>query len=752
MHTEHLQLQPLMPPADEFYVQGPSGTPDRTESDRPESAEIQNRESNASHAPHPEDSNLEPSSKSMGIVLEQVDSTALGSQISQDGGPFRLPKYAPQACRVWWLEFLLLLFSGLLLGAICAILAHYNHKPLPDGNNLMGVTLNTLLAILATVLRATIALIAFEVIAQLKWNWISERFRPMQDLRRFDHASRGVYGSIKLLPLAFSHPWTVMAIAVAVASFATGPFIQQTVQTYPCRHMLQHGNHSANVSVVNSDYDWLAGLRLGLYHPRTELQTAIQDAVVNPYTRSNPSQFFNCSTGDCEFPTYGDNEKEPQSERLSYATLGMCSRCVDIYDLVEGPKKVKDSASIRYVFSLPDVVGYEPFYEGITRSPMNISFGPAPEGNYPNGNVEMRVRTINNVTWTRPLSSTDFLDRAKSSIANLTILAASQDHCYTLSNGTVRCPHCQAPSEPFKTCDGPTAAFGATDYIAASCIIYPCIKYYAAQVKRGTVLEKRIRDIPLHQQPEDMVFFQEPWMGVQQPCRVNGTIYTSKNMSKAQLSSDHAAKVQTYTRVEKEQSKHHRIDLTTINAPLECIFAVSENTIPWFSDYFRDTFNARCDAGLYTAASDWICSADTGSWVPKLGPRPYAQHLAGFRRNGSATFEDVLEIVHSMTERITTAFRNEGRGPFLNGPVKVVGQAFETRTCVRVAWAWLALPVLLVLACTILLIRTAINAKHAVNWKASVLPFLLKEQPGLEAMSIKELEELAKNFQVKIDK
>ncbi|KAF5661368.1 hypothetical protein FCIRC_11847 [Fusarium circinatum] len=662
----------------------------------------------------------------------------------QDGGPFRPLKYAPQACSVWLLEFLLLLFSGLLLGGICAILAHYNHKPLPDWNNLMGVTLNTLLAVLATVLRATIAFIVFEVIAQLKWHWISERFRPMQDMQRFDHASRGVYGSIKLLPLAIKHPWAVIAIAVAVASFATGPFVQQTVQTYPCRHMLQSRNHSANVWVVNSDYDWPAGLRLGLYYPKTELQTAIQDAVVNPYTSSNPSQFFKCSTGDCEFPTYGDDEKEPQSERLSYATLGMCSRCVDIHDLVQGPKKVKYPGSMRYVFSLPDIAGYEPFSEGITRSPMNISFGPAPQGNYPNGNVEMRIRTINNVTWTRPLSSTAFQDRAKSSIANLTILAASQDHCYTLSNGTVRCPHCQAPPDTFKTCDGPTAAFGATDYIAATCIIYPCIKYYTGQVRKGEILERKVRDIPLDQQPEDIVFFQEPWMGVQQPCLVNSTLYTSKNMSTAQLSSDHVAKVQTYTSVTKEQGMDERVDLATINAPLECI--------PWFLDYFRNTYNAKCETGLYTPAPDWICSPDTGSWVPELGPRPYSQHLAGFRRNGTASFEDVWEIVHSMTERITTAFRNEGRGPFFDAQVKVIGQAFETRTCVRVAWAWLALPALLVLTCTILLIRTAIHAKSVVNWKASVLPFLLKEHPGLEVMSIKELEELARSFQIKIEK
>ncbi|KAM5350815.1 hypothetical protein ACJ41O_007320 [Fusarium nematophilum] len=94
----------------------------------------------------------------------------------------------------WSLELLLLFLACGLFTAICLILDKYNGQELPNWDD-MGITLNTLVATLATIFRAMIAFIIFEILAQLKWNWVSDRFRPMQDIQRFDDASRGVYGS-----------------------------------------------------------------------------------------------------------------------------------------------------------------------------------------------------------------------------------------------------------------------------------------------------------------------------------------------------------------------------------------------------------------------------------------------------------------------------------------------------------------------------------------------------------------------------
>jgi hypothetical protein len=100
----------------------------------------------------------------------------------------------------WSPEFLFLLFTTAIFVAICLSLDHYHDEELPDWNEL-GITLITLISIPATVFRSLIGFIGFEMIAQLKWEWLSLSFRPLLHVQLSDGASRGVYGSLRLLPV-----------------------------------------------------------------------------------------------------------------------------------------------------------------------------------------------------------------------------------------------------------------------------------------------------------------------------------------------------------------------------------------------------------------------------------------------------------------------------------------------------------------------------------------------------------------------
>jgi hypothetical protein len=58
--------------------------------------------------------------------------------------------------------------------------------------------INTMISILATIIRTTMSLFLAEAVSQLKWSWFT-RDRPLKDLSDFDSCSRGPLGAVQLL-------------------------------------------------------------------------------------------------------------------------------------------------------------------------------------------------------------------------------------------------------------------------------------------------------------------------------------------------------------------------------------------------------------------------------------------------------------------------------------------------------------------------------------------------------------------------
>ena len=98
------------------------------------------------------------------------------------------------AWRVW--DILALIFALGILVAIIIILGLYDNK---EQLNWKYMSLNTLLSWLSTVCKGSILLPASAALSQLKWVWFSVRKRPLSDLKVFDSASRGVFGSAEML-------------------------------------------------------------------------------------------------------------------------------------------------------------------------------------------------------------------------------------------------------------------------------------------------------------------------------------------------------------------------------------------------------------------------------------------------------------------------------------------------------------------------------------------------------------------------
>jgi hypothetical protein len=83
------------------------------------------------------------------------------------------------AGEIIWSFLVVLLFLTLVI-----ILTVYDGRPMPKWP--MGLTLNTVIAILATISRAFTVIPITEGLSQLKWNWLALRKRPLRDLYIFD--------------------------------------------------------------------------------------------------------------------------------------------------------------------------------------------------------------------------------------------------------------------------------------------------------------------------------------------------------------------------------------------------------------------------------------------------------------------------------------------------------------------------------------------------------------------------------------
>ncbi|CAI7629279.1 unnamed protein product [Penicillium pancosmium] len=130
----------------------------------------------------------------------------------------------------WFFECLAMAFSFASFIAVIIILRAYDQKPSP--NLSYGLTLNSIISLLATSSRSSLLFVVAAAVGQLKWIWIQHREQPVLDMQSFDDASRGPLGALYLL---FQHRGLSIAslgAIVTVLSMALDPFVQQ-ILSYP---------------------------------------------------------------------------------------------------------------------------------------------------------------------------------------------------------------------------------------------------------------------------------------------------------------------------------------------------------------------------------------------------------------------------------------------------------------------------------------------------------------------------------------
>ncbi|KAK0646425.1 hypothetical protein B0T16DRAFT_458346 [Cercophora newfieldiana] len=136
--------------------------------------------------------------------------------------------------RQWLVEMVFCLLSLLSFVVIVAVLGAYDGQSLPQLP--LHVTLNTFLAFFTTLCKAAFMTPITEAFSQWKWNLLTQkengqgRTRSLADFEVLDSASRGTWGSWKVLRNFKWQHFVSLAAFFSILSIFTSPITQQMIE------------------------------------------------------------------------------------------------------------------------------------------------------------------------------------------------------------------------------------------------------------------------------------------------------------------------------------------------------------------------------------------------------------------------------------------------------------------------------------------------------------------------------------------
>ncbi|KAJ6021486.1 hypothetical protein N7540_006990 [Penicillium herquei] len=200
----------------------------------------------------------------------------------------------------WSSEAIAICFSVACFIAIFCVLQIYNGQPKPLLPK--GITLNTIVSILATASKSSLMFVAGECIAQLRWVSFRKSRQSLSDVQLYDSASRGPWGSLTILVKYKCHSLVAIGAFIVLLAMAFDPFIQQIID-YP---VLPTHRQSKAAKVIQSRY----------LLPPDNNSKSLTDAVIGGIWSKKIKPEVNCPTGNCTWS--------------SFQSVEMCNKCVNV--------------------------------------------------------------------------------------------------------------------------------------------------------------------------------------------------------------------------------------------------------------------------------------------------------------------------------------------------------------------------------------------------------------------------------------
>ncbi|KAF2146993.1 uncharacterized protein K452DRAFT_21 [Aplosporella prunicola CBS 121167] len=242
------------------------------------------------------------------MTLERGSPTS----VDLDEDSFRQQPNAPTFLAIWSWELCSIIFSIICTIAIIALLPILNNKPLARWP--FAILPNTIISTFITAIKASMLFVVAECISQLKWAHFGfTKGRPINDLERFDRASRGPWGSTLFLGSVRGHALLAcIGALITIAALAMEPF-GQLLLTFETRYILRE-NEVATIPVAyaySNFYPDTGGTTVKMGYNR-----GMKGSLTNSLFGSSTALPFTCPSGVCKWPTF--------------TSLGLWSSCANV--------------------------------------------------------------------------------------------------------------------------------------------------------------------------------------------------------------------------------------------------------------------------------------------------------------------------------------------------------------------------------------------------------------------------------------
>ena len=568
------------------------------------------------------------------------------------------------AMRPWSWEILSLAFASGILVAIIIILCHFNGQEIPQWP--LRINLNTIIALLSTVFRASTLVAVSEIIGQLRWAWFRKP-RPLFDMHQIDRAGYGALGAMRLLPKARENLSLLLGVIIVITSIAIGPFAQQSVRIITCERRLPDSRPSIPaVNYINHGYT-----RTGA--AQYDIEIAMKGAMINGLTDlqdSDSTILFSCETGNCTFPAFGG---------ITHSSIGLCSRCIDSTSEVRLPNDT-DTSNQFHNYSLP--IGLT-IWPGTDAGDLSIA-----------GNDE-------DFDWASAWFTPEFSEATPHSILNVTMLSFTTAPCSD-SPLFEECPQSYADS---------IGDFGGSYRpLAVACTLYPCLRNYHATVANGRLNETLISSAPAPGIAKSFdsfppTFATTNYTAIREPCLLDFVAYDSSNFSTA--------------------NKNYSFEDITINGvnttvPYECLYKMNGVYSRALYNFLSGTIFAGTSCGGDNA-SPGILHCPNAFWI-----LPIWNEGAPNLTTVSTLMDKLTTAITNRIRENGSSLYVSSIDPLTN--TAVIGVASYTTACVEFDWQWLLLPVMLLILSAVLLALMVVSShrqRRQPVWKSSSLPLLI---------------------------
>jgi len=478
-----------------------------------------------------------------------------------------------------------------------------------------------------------------------------------------------------------------LAAVTTIISIAIGPFAQQAVKTTLCE-------------VSNPDQE----ARVPIAHmlPGNETFPVIQVQQLNPFTKtavlggltlpasttSAATLNSQCDTGNCTFPSLNG---------VTYSSMALCSTCEDVSHLIRDITGSGQSAPPTFTVNLT-----------VTRTPVFVSGIDASDQTNLTAKVVLRPRNayFHMVT----VGETPYVNNSKPFSYSL-ILTITHENC--------------TANDTNWTCSGERQSLpNLPEYWnlkAVRCDLYPCLKNYYGEIRRGILEEKVISTVRAGHDEVNV-----NW-GSRNPAPNYTAIDASCMAERLPSASSGATELLT-------------VDNATTNVPNNCIYKVNNLWAFAVGDTMSNMFTGSCTHEIHLG--EYINCGDVS------GDQWY---LGTFFEGMNATLGTISAHFDNIATSVTQRMRQVGLASNAQDRAFATGSAHQTLICTRIDWQWLLYPGAVVLITLGLLlasiIETGLRWPSQPVWKLSSLPLLfhglLEETEDLRpdhALTAKEME------------